>query len=139
MRNKNYLQSLLAGESRAYGFTIAFWGSGAMLIKANGLPTIDLALLYGLGAVVGFGVLAVAAFGRTSKEVDYESPSFLVLGMVHYLAALVPVYLTYLVTLTSAPVEADFFLSGLIVSITYNVLAVLEEDVTELVERLSPL
>ncbi len=131
MIEKNYLQELLAGESRAYGFAIAFWGSGAMLIKANDLPTIELALLYGLGAVVGFGVLALAAFGRSNKQVETKESGYLVLGMVHYLAALVPIYLAYLITSASLPAAADFFLSGFAVSTTYNILAVVEEDLTE--------
>lgn len=135
MMEKNYLQDLLAGESRAYGFTIAFWGSGAMLIKANDLPTVELALLYGLGAVVGFGVLALAAFGRSNKEVEAKDSGYLVLGMVHYLAALVPIYLTYLITSSSLPATADFFLSGFTVSTTYNILALVEEDFTEHLSR----
>ncbi|MFB6100178.1 MAG: hypothetical protein ABEK16_02790 [Candidatus Nanohalobium sp.] len=138
MLNKNYLQALLAGESRAYGFTIAFWGSGALLIKANGLPVIGEALLYGLGAVVGFGVLAAAAFGEASREVEYDNPSYLVLGMVHYLAALVPMLVAHAITTASVPATADFFLSGFAVSTTYNLLAVLEEDVTEVIGRFTP-
>lgn len=136
-KEKNYLQSLLAGESRAYGFTIAFWGSGATLINAYGVPSIIPALLYGLGAVTGFGVLALAAYGNAGKEVSSDSPSYVVLGMVHYLAALVPTILTYGVTLLSAPETVGFFISGMVVSTTYNVLAVLEEDIVELLERFS--
>ena len=138
MFQRKYLQSLLAGESRAYGFTIAFWGSGSMLIKANGLPNINLALLYGLGAVVGFGVLALAVFGKAGKKVDSEDSSYLVLGMVHYLAALVPIYLAHLITSASIPAMGDFFLTGLAVSTTYNILAVLEEEITEFLEKFIP-
>jgi hypothetical protein len=55
--------------------------------------------------------------------------------MIHYLAALVPIYLTYLITSTSLPASSDFFLSGFAVSTTYNILAVVEEDVTEHVSK----
>lgn len=136
---RNYLQSLLAGESRAYGFTIAFWGSGAMLINAHGVPGIERALLYGLGAVTGFGVLAVAAFGKTGKKVDYENPEYIVLGMIHYIAALIPIYLSYLINSSALTPGWKFFLSGMVVSTVYNILAVLEEDIVEFVEGHLPI
>jgi hypothetical protein len=136
---RNYLQSLLAGESRAYGFTIAFWGSGAMLINTHGVPGIERALLYGLGAVTGFGVLAIAAFGNSGKKVEYENPGYLVLGMIHYLAALIPIYLSHLINLTSLTPAWKFFLSGMAISTVYNILAVLEEDIVEFLEKISPL
>jgi hypothetical protein len=137
-RQRNYLQSLLAGESRAYGFTIAFWGSGAMLIKSNGLPGIQLALLYGLGAVTGFGIMAIAAFGKTSNKVSYEEPEYLVLGTMHYLASLVPIIIAYCFTQAGLPSSADFFLSGLGVSMMYNLFAVLEEDIVEKISSFIP-
>jgi hypothetical protein len=136
---RNYLQSLLAGESRAYGFTIAFWGSGAMLINTHGVPGIERALLYGLGAVTGFGILAIAAFGNSGKKVEYENPGYIVLGMVHYIAALIPIYLSYMINLASLTPAWKFFLSGMAVSTVYNILAVLEEDIVEFPEKLSPL
>jgi len=136
---RNYLQSLLAGESRAYGFTIAFWGSGAMLINTHGVPGLTLALMYGLGAITGFGVLAVAAFGQSVKEVEYENPGYIVLGMVHYLAALIPVYLSYLINSGPFTASLDFFLCGMAVSTVYNILAVLEEDIVEGIEGYIPI
>jgi hypothetical protein len=134
---RNYLQALLAGESRAYGFTIAFWGSGAMLIKAHGVPGVENALAYGLGAVLGFGILSIAAFGQAYREVEYEKPTYAVLGMIHYIAALVPIYLSYLIVSGPLGASMEFLLSGFAVSTVYNVLAVLEEDIAELIERVS--
>lgn len=53
----------------AYGFTIAFWGSGLLLINEFGLlHTVDL-LEYAVGAGTGFGLLAVATFGGTVNTV----------------------------------------------------------------------
>lgn len=138
-KERNYLKSLLAGESRAYGFTIAFWGSGAMLINTHGVPGIERAMLYGLGAITGFGVLAIAAFGKTGKKVEYKNPGYIVLGMIHYIAALIPVYLSYLINSSVLTPAWKFFLSGMVVSTVYNVLAVLEEDIVEFVEGHIPI
>jgi hypothetical protein len=128
---------MLASESRAYGFTIAFWGSGTMLINSHGLPGLEQALLYGFGAVLGFGALSVLTF-RGTEKIDYDRPDIAVLGMVHYLAALVPIALSSLITSLSIAVWVQFFLSGFLVSSVYNILAVLEEGLAELVENFSP-
>ena len=95
--------------------------------------------MYGLGAVTGFGILAIAAFGKTGSKVEYENPGYIVLGMVHYVAALIPVYLSYLINSGPFSASLDFFLSGLAVSTVYNILAVLEEDIVESVEGYIPI
>jgi hypothetical protein len=133
MRERGYLRSILTGESRAYGFTIAFWGSGATLIKANGLPEIQQALLYGVGAVLGFGVLTLAVL-REEEESSPGNESYLILGALHYIASLVPITLVYLAVNSGIPELSQFLLSGLIVSFTYNILAVLEGDIAEFIE-----
>lgn len=128
---ENFLRSILAGESRAYGFTIAFWGSGALLINHFGLPGLGEALSYGFGAVTGFGILALIAFRYAFGPVDYEEPRYLVFSMIHYTAALLPVLFTGIIARNlSSPVMA-FFLSGLSVSITYNLAMLLERTIGE--------
>lgn len=131
------MRALLAGESRAYGFTIAFWGSGAMLIKAHGLPGLETALAYGIGAVLGFGILSLAAFGRAYREVEYKTPTYAVLGMIHYIAALLPIYLTYLILAGPFSEIVEFVVSGFAVSTTFNLMAMVEEDIAELVNSFS--
>lgn len=123
------LRSILAGESRAYGFTISFWGSGAVLISNFGVPGVLGALMYGLGAVTGFGILALYSFGA-EKEVKKTNSQYLALASVHYLASLAPILVAGLLAryLTSVPA---FFVGGLSVSLLYNLLALLEEDISE--------
>lgn len=122
---------MLAGESRAYGFTIAFWGSGAVLINSFGMPGVFQALVYGLGAVTGFGILAVMSFGGATKEVEKDESEYLALATVHYLASLAPIAFAGLLARTGRPFPA-FFVGGLGVSLLYNLLSMLEEDISEL-------
>ena len=129
---KDYLQALLAGESRAYGFTIAFWGSGALLINGFGVPNFIEAMSYGLGAVTGFGLLALIAFRSTLATVENSDSTTVVLSMVHYLAALIPVIIASLIVENIENSVTAFFLAGGSVSLIYNMLSVLEEDIAEL-------
>lgn len=130
---EKYLQSMLAGESRAYGFTIAFWGSGALLINQFGAPNILQALSYGFGAVLGFGVLAFTTLKDMSSESSEDA--FMVLSTVHYLSALMPMVVTHMAIQLELRPEPTFLIAGASVSMLYNLLAVLEEDIAEFIER----
>jgi hypothetical protein len=46
-----------------YGYTLTVWTSGAVLTHARGIPTTVDALLFMVGAVVGFALVGVASFG----------------------------------------------------------------------------
>lgn len=134
---RDLLRTILMQESRAYGFTIAFWGSGALLIGSFGVPSIGGVLAYGSGAVIGFGVISLIAFERALGNVESSQQDYLVLSMVHYLAALAPILLTYLyVGIIGIGLMESFFLSGLSVSITYNLMMLVEEHLSERVRHI---
>jgi hypothetical protein len=123
---------MLAGESRAYGFTIAFWGSGALLINQFGAPNLIQALSYGFGAVLGFGVLALSLLRKSRNSTSSGDQTLIALSTVHYLSALAPIIFTHLVIQTGLPVEVKFLLGGMGVSVLYNLLSIVEEDIAEL-------
>ena len=133
-KQKSYLQSMLAGESRAYGFTIAFWGSGALLMNQFGAPNIFMALSFGFGAVLGFGILTLSAFNDGRAESSDEA--MLVLSTVHYLSALIPMMVTHGLTNLNLQAEPTFLLAGMSVSMLYNLLALLEDDIAQKIQRL---
>jgi hypothetical protein len=131
---EKYLQSMLAGESRAYGFTIAFWGSGALLINQFGAPDLLQALSYGFGGVLGFGLLALTTLRGTKTESGSET--LMLLSTVHYLSALIPMIATHGAIQLNLRPEYTFLIGGMTVSLLYNLLAVLEEDIAELIENM---
>lgn len=132
--NRDFLRSTLEKESRAYGFTIAFWGSGMMLIAEQGLPSLFETLSYGGGAVLGFASLTLIAYQRALGKPDYENNKIMILGMIHYVAALLPVVLAaYFAKLTS---PWSFLLAGASASIAYNLGMLVEEALSERAERL---
>lgn len=127
---KDFLRSTLEKESRAYGFTIAFWGSGAMLISEHGLPNMLEALSYGGGAVLGFGLLTALAFHRVRGEPYYDQDKIMILGMVHYVAALVPIIVAAYFAKIETP-WISFGATGLFASVGYNLGMLVEEALSE--------
>ncbi len=133
--DRDFLRSALEKESRAYGFTIAFWGSGAMLISEHGLPTVIEALSYGGGAVFGFGLLTVLAYHRALGKPDHEQDAIMILGMVHYFASLVPIVLAaYLAHI--GPSWVSFGLTGIVTSVAYNLGMLVEEALSEKIRKI---
>jgi uncharacterized YccA/Bax inhibitor family protein len=55
-----------------YGYTLTVWTSGAVLTHARGIPTTVDALLFMLGAVGGFALVGIAAFGTHRAHVRVE-------------------------------------------------------------------
>lgn len=131
---RDFLRSTLEKESRAYGFTIAFWGSGAMLIAEQGLPTLTEALSYGGGAVIGFGLLTLLAYRRALGKPEYENDGVMILGMVHYLSALVPIVLAVYFAEMASP--WSFVFAGAFTSIAYNLGMLVEEALSKKAEKL---
>ena len=125
----NFLRTILAQESRAYGFTLAFWGSGILLVNAFGLPDLGHVLLYTGGAIIGFGAITLLAFRQPLQNVQYEETEFMVFSMVHFISALLPIVLTS--WFTKFEPAAAFLLSGASVSMNYNLLMLLEERLAE--------
>lgn len=130
----NFLRSTLAEESRAYGFTIAFWGSGAAIIGVHELPNMIEALSYGFGAVLGFGILSLLAYRRAFGKPDYEDSDLIVLSMIHYIAALVPIAVAFYLSQLSSP--WSHLMTGISTSLLYNLGMLVEESIAEEAEIL---
>lgn len=134
--NRQFLRRLLVEEAFAYGFTIAFWGSGVLLIDTFGLPSTPGVAAYAAGAVTGFGLLAVATFGSPIRAVDPgTAPEYPVLAAIHYLSAFVPIGATHLLLAAGLPKLPTLFLTGAAVSVGYNLSVTLEEVLSEALRR----
>jgi len=134
--NRDFVRNLIVEESFAYGFTIAFWGSGLLLINEFGLLHTLGIVEYASGAITGFGVLAVATFGGAVDTVDMdESPSYFILAGIHYLSGLVPIAVTHGLIELAFDKAVTLFLTGMAVSICYNVFATFEEVLSEMAWR----
>ncbi len=128
--NKNFLRDVLTGESRAYGFTIAFWGSGQALVYHTSSILPENVFMYGIGAVTGFSIMAYFAFREALRPAEYDESEYMVMSMMHYLAALLPIALAYLYG-GFLEGNALFFATGASVSLTYNIAMIAEEIFSE--------
>lgn len=121
----------LTDESKAYGYTLVIWGSGAALINAFGIPATYNILGYIIGALTGFALLAAPVYGgflgRIPNQKDEE---MVVASMVHLIAALGSIAIATWIAST-LPAETAFFLCGVNASVTYNLLMLAEVAVTE--------
>lgn len=133
------LRDNVKSESEAYGYTLAVWGSGAMLLQSFDIMSIDV-LTFVLGGVIGFGVLATLAFRDVLKKVNLDQRSDLVAGsMIHLLASLGTVILSYFMIMNigrGLELEVLSFIIGFNATFTYNMLLLVEEYVTDDIHRI---
>jgi hypothetical protein len=82
-----HLQSAVAASAAPYGYTLTIWTAGAVTTHADGIPTAWEALLFLLGAVIGFGVTAAVAYGRPTEIFASRQHGFVRLwGAFHLLS-----------------------------------------------------
>ena len=81
------LRSAVGSSAAPYGYTLAIWTSGAVLINAQGFPSSTLAILaFMVGAVAAFIAVGVLAFGAGTQRLDQERGQPLILGSLHFLS-----------------------------------------------------
>lgn len=82
-----HLQSAVAASAAPYGYTLTIWTSGAVVTHTHGIPTAWQALLFLLGAVMGFGITAAVAYGRPTEIFASRQHGFVRLwGAFHLLS-----------------------------------------------------
>ncbi|WP_058366252.1 hypothetical protein [Haloparvum sedimenti] len=132
MNARTRLEHNLIAESEAYGYTLAVWGAGALLIDAFGVPDVWGVLAYVGGALAGFALLAEVAWGGMADEMTAErSPTSRVASAIHLLstggALLAARGLIVAVASAGAGGRLAFLLVGVAVTVTYNLLLLVEE------------
>jgi hypothetical protein len=83
-RYRHSLRKAVGTSAGPYGYTLTIWTTGAVLVHARGMPTTVEALLFMVGAVIGFTVVGAAAF-RSNPSVRGHGTSHPVLwGSFHF-------------------------------------------------------
>lgn len=139
MNSLAMLRGNIKSESEAYGYTLAVWGSGAMLLQSFDILAIDV-VAFVLGGVIGFGVLAALAFKDVLERVNLDQDVDLVAGsMIHILASLGTVLISYfLIHNIGRGLELELLslVIGVNTTFTYNILLLVEEYLTDDVHRM---
>jgi hypothetical protein len=125
----------LSAETKAYGYTLSIWGSGALLITFYKSLTVSGILWYVSGGVLGFALLALLAFRGIFRSVENSNQEqFIVASMIHIFASLGNVFVSYLIILalySQAPRYLVFLLVGIHASFSYNIFLLVEEFLSE--------
>lgn len=74
---------------------MTIWTSGALLINAHGLPSIYDALLFMAGAVTGYALVSVIAFGGLGVRFSQEPRKLALWGNLHFLSIGFAIGLSY--------------------------------------------
>ena len=91
MRDSAYLRALetaLHGAGLPYGYAITVWSTGAVLIGAQGTPSVGRVFLFAAGAASAYGVLRFltqAAEGEAGTQLT-RSPHLIRAGAIHVAA-----------------------------------------------------
>lgn len=129
MNLRRRLRSNLKSESEAYGYTLSAWGSGALLLQGFQMQASEV-LLFVLGGVLGFGVLALLAFRHLFSDADVqESEDILTGSMVHILASIGTVVISYGLVVAGSGIQLEYLslIIGVNTTFSYNILLLLEE------------
>jgi hypothetical protein len=128
----------LTSESKAYGYTLTVWGTGAILINQYSTPDIVEFFLYIGGGLLGFGVLGLLAFRELfAREQPEGNDQLIVASTVHILgtggALVVGYLLARLISLyPSLPEAAGFLLLGFQATVVYNLLLLVESSLVRI-------
>lgn len=129
MEFKRALQENITQESIAYGYTLSVWGSGAILINAFQITSIEI-LLFILGGIFGFGILALTAYNKLFQEIETRDRDKMIVGsMIHILASLGTVVFSLLIIENAGTMDPKyiFLVVGINTTLTYNLLLLIEE------------
>ncbi len=66
------LRVTVGSSAGPYGYTLATWSAGAVLMSTHGIPSVLDILTFLAGAVVGFGLIGILAFGGLEKHFDED-------------------------------------------------------------------
>lgn len=138
MDPRERLAQNLVFESKAYGYTLSIWGSGAILFVRYGTPPSVVPIFsYVVGALVAFSTLAYVAFETMFRETETtSSQQVMVSSIVHVLATFGNLIVSYLLVYVGAtvglPAAISFLTVGFQATILYNVLLLVEEGTARL-------
>ena len=121
------MRSALASEAKAYGFTLVIWGTGALVIGAQGFPTPAQVFAYVGGALMAMALVLFIAFGDLRRPWREEDPMRYAFGAIHVVSVLVALLVAW--RFASLPIMYGtriFFLAPFLAVLTHQMILALE-------------
>jgi hypothetical protein len=81
------LETILTASATPYGYSLSIWGSGAILARSHGAPTVPETFLFVAGAITGFNLLALVTEERPRRARRIERRwDLLLTGVLNWVA-----------------------------------------------------
>jgi hypothetical protein len=89
---RSSLATIIPAAAAPYGYTLAIWSCGAVLLRSDGTPSLTDTLIFVGGAIVGFNLFGLLAIGVIGEAKPIGSPQERVLaGVLDWVALAVVV------------------------------------------------
>jgi hypothetical protein len=92
------LRAAVGSSAAPYGFTLAVWTTGAVIIDSQGLPSAINALSFAAGSVLAFAFIGFMAFGDFTGDNGEKRPKTSLWGNFHFLSVGLAIGAAVLVT-----------------------------------------
>jgi len=79
------LRWTVAAAAAPYGYTLTVWTSGAVVAHERGIPDVVGAILFAVGAMIGFGLVGLVAYGGIGRRPPPAPEVFSVWQSIHVL------------------------------------------------------
>jgi hypothetical protein len=120
------LRAALSGESKAYGFALVVWGSGALAVDKRGMPHPFGVLAYVGGALLATIAVLLVSFGGPTGDFHARRLHRLAFGGLHIVSIAGALAIALLASSVIRPRVLAFLLTGFGASIVYHLLLGLE-------------
>lgn len=83
---RNRLRTTVGASAAPYGYTLATWTTGAVLVRTHGIPNFLESFGFVVGAVVGFAFVVLVAFGGLTRHFDstHNDDTPVIWGSLHF-------------------------------------------------------
>jgi hypothetical protein len=122
---RSALQTVVAKEAKAYGFTLVVWSTGAFLLIERGKPTAPSILVFVGGILLAQAVVVLVAYGSPARTWVQPSQREYVWSTFHAGPIAAGVLLAWLLAAGTSGMWA-YFLAPLVAALAYQILLGLE-------------
>lgn len=125
-RYRAALREAVSGESKAYGFTLVVWTTGALVADERGMPGRLDAVGYLGGILAAMAIVVLVSFGGLTTEWRVRTHSRLAFGAIHLASVPAAVASGWAVASAAGPPALAFSLAGFVAALVYQFLLGLE-------------
>ncbi len=124
------LRQALSGETKAYGFTLVVWGTGALAMAEHGNPGRSGAIAYVAGTLLAMTAVILLAFGGPAGRWESSGRTSFGLGGIHVVSVPVSVAVGWALAALLGPHWAAFGAAGFGAVMVFQLLLGLEVAVS---------